>query len=159
MLPNKKEISIVLICTALFGLLTAIFIGLRPEHYFMIILFLVLFFVGLPTRKLAVGLLPFVAFGVSYDWMRVFPNYRVNPIDVEGLYNLEKSLFGISDNGTIITLCEFFQVHNAPALDFLSGVFYFGWVPVPVAFALYLYFSKQRVTFLHFSLAFLLSTY
>ena len=155
MLPSKKEIFTVLIFTALFALLTGIFIGLRPEHYLMIVLFLVLFFICLPTRKLAVGLLPFVAFGVSYDWMRVFPNYRVNTIDVEGLYNLEKSLFGISDNGTVITLCEFFQTHNAPVFDFLSGMFYFGWVPVPIAFALYLYFSKQRVWFLHFSLAFL----
>lgn len=155
MLPSKKETFSVLIGTTLFAVLTAIFIGLRPEHYLMIVLFLILFFVGLPTRKLAVGLLPFVIFGVSYDWMRVFPNYRVNPIDVEGLYNLEKSIFGISDNGTIVTLCEYFQVHNAPFFDFLSGVFYFGWVPVPVGFALYLYFSKQRSCFLHFSLAFL----
>ena len=49
-------------------------------------LFLVLFFAGKTTRKLAVALLPFVVFAVSYDWMRVYPNYQVNPIDVQGLY-------------------------------------------------------------------------
>ena len=54
---------------------------------------------GKTTRKLAVALLPFVVFAVSYDWMRVYPNYRVNPIDVQGLYEAEKSLFGISGMG------------------------------------------------------------
>lgn len=154
-LPSKKESIIAILFTLLFGILTAIFVGIRPEHYFMIGLFLILFFTSLPTRKLAVGLLPFIIFGVSYDWMRVYPNYKVNPIDVEDLYNLEKTLFGITDNGVVVTLCEFFQVHNTPFLDFLSGLFYFAWVPVPVGFALYLYFSKQRKCFLHFSLAFL----
>ena len=40
--------------------------------------------------------------------MRICPNYEVNPIDVEGLYNLEKSLFGVMDNGVLVTPCEFF---------------------------------------------------
>lgn len=49
-------------------------------------LFVVLFFAGKTTRKLAVALLPFIIFGISYDWMRAYPNYQVNPIDVQGLY-------------------------------------------------------------------------
>ena len=104
--PSKKESAIVIILTTLFLSLTAICIGLRPEHLFMIGLYLLLFFASSTTRKLAVALLPFALFGISYDWMRVFPNYEANPIDVEGLYNLEKDLFGIHANGTIITPCE-----------------------------------------------------
>lgn len=103
-LPSKKEAGTVIGLTALFLLLTAVCIGLRPEHVFMVGLYLLLFFAGKTTRKLAVALLPFALFGISYDWMRVFPNYEANSIDVENLYNLEKSLFGINDNGNILFL-------------------------------------------------------
>ena len=58
------------------------------------------------------ALLPFAIFGISYDWMRICPNYEVNPIDVAGLYNLEKSLFGVMDNGVLVTPCEYFAVHQ-----------------------------------------------
>ena len=94
-LPSKNEALITVITMALFLLLTGVFIGLRSEHFLMVALYLVLFFAGLPTRKLALALLPFAIFGISYDWMRICPNYEVNPIDVAGLYNLEKSLFEI----------------------------------------------------------------
>ena len=78
----------------------------------MAVLYLVLFFAGLPTRKLAVAcyLSPFLE--SLYDWMRICPNYEVNPIDVVGLYNLEKSLFGVMNNGLLVTPCEYFAAHN-----------------------------------------------
>ena len=113
-LPSKKETGTVIGLTVLFLLLTAVCIGLRPEHVFMTGLYLLLFFAGKTTRKLAVALLPFALFGISYDWMRVFPNYEANPIDVESLYNLEKSLFGINDNGNILIPCEYFRVSQLP---------------------------------------------
>ena len=83
-MPSKKETLTVIVIMALFLLLTAACIGLRSEHLLMAALYLVLFFAGLPTRKLAVALLPFAIFGISYDWMRICPNYEVNPIDVAG---------------------------------------------------------------------------
>ena len=138
-LPSKKEAGTVIGLTALFLLLTAVCIGLRPEHVFMVGLYLLLFFAGKTTRKLAVALLPFALFGISYDWMRVFPNYEANSIDVENLYNLEKSLFGINDNGNILIPCEYFAIHNCRIADILAGIFYLCWVPVPIAFGLWLY--------------------
>ena len=105
-------------------------------------------FAGLPTRKLAVALLPFAIFGISYDWMRICPNYEVNPIDVAGLYNLEKSLFGVMDNGLLVTPCEYFAAHNWPIADVFAGIFYLCWVPVPILFGLCLYFKKERKTYL-----------
>lgn len=116
-MPSKREALTVTVIMALFLLLTSIFIGLRSEHLLMAVLYLVLFFAGLPTRKLAVALLPFAIFGISYDWMRICPNYEVNPIDVAGLYNLEKSLFGVMDNGLLVTPCEYFAAHNWPIAD------------------------------------------
>ena len=47
-LPSKKETGTVIGLTALFLLLTAVCIGLRPEHVFMVGLYLLLF---LPARQ------------------------------------------------------------------------------------------------------------
>lgn len=105
--------------------------------------------------KLVVALLPFIIFGISYDCMRFYPNYLVNPIDVEGLYNLEKSLFGINYNGQVLTPCEFFAIHNCQIADFFAGIFYLCWVPVPIAFGLWLYWKGDRSLYLRFAMAFL----
>lgn len=153
--PSWKESVAVIGLSALFLMLTAACIGLRPEHIFMVALYLLLFFASQTTRKLAVALLPFALFGISYDWMRIFPNYEANPIDVEGLYNLEKSLFGINDNGQVLIPCEYFAIHNCRIADFLAGIFYLCWVPVPIAFGLWLYVKGERSLYLRFSMVFL----
>lgn len=137
-------------------MLTGIFVGIRPEHFLMAGLFLLLFFSGSYTRKLAVALLPFIVFAISYDWMRVWPNYEVNPIDVQGLYEAEKSLFGITVGGQTLIPCEFFAQHHCSVADFMAGIFYLCWVPVPIAFGLWLYFKGQRSMYLRFSMVFLL---
>ena len=142
--PPVRETMLVVVITVVFLLLTATCIGLRPEHFLMAGLFFVLFFAGKTTRKLAVALLPFIIFGVSYDWMRVYPNYQVNPIDVQGLYEAEKSLFGISVNGTTLIPCEYFAIHHWSIADFFAGVFYLCWVPVPIVFGLWLYLKGDR---------------
>ena len=154
--PPVRETMLVVVITVVFLLLTATCIGLRPEHFLMAGLFFVLFFAGKTTRKLAVALLPFIIFGVSYDWMRVYPNYQVNPIDVQGLYEAEKSLFGISVNGTILIPCEYFAIHHWSIADFFAGVFYLCWVPVPIVFGLWLYLKGDRRMYLRFAMVFLL---
>lgn len=87
--------------------------------------------------------------------MRVFPNYEVNPIDVAGIYNLEKSWFGINDNGNLLIPCEYFTLHNWKFADFMAGIFYLCWVPVPIAFGIYLYLKKERSLYLRFAMVFL----
>ena len=154
--PPVRETVLLVVITLAFLLLTATCIGLRTEHFLMTGLFLVLFFAGKTTRKLAVALLPFVVFAVSYDWMRVYPNYQVNPIDVQGLYEAEKSLFGISVNGDTLIPCEYFAIHHWPVADFFAGVFYLCWVPVPIAFGLWLYLRGDRQMYLRFAMVFLL---
>lgn len=155
-LPPIREALSVLVVSALFLLLTGVFVGIRPEHFLMVGLFLFLFFAGKTTRKLAVALLPFVIFGVSYDWMRVWPNYEVNPIDVRGLYEAEKSLFGIHIDGQTLIPCEYFALHHCSVADFMAGIFYLCWVPVPIAFGLWLYFKGKRNLYLRFAMVFLL---
>ena len=142
--------------SVLFLVLTWLCIGLRMEHLLLTGLFLTLFFISSTTRKLAVALLPFVVFAISYDWMRVYPNYRVNDIDVAGLYQAEKALFDLTIGGERLTLCEYFNLHHAPVADALAGFFYLCWVPVPILFGLYLYMKGERRYYLRFSMVFLL---
>lgn len=153
--PTLRESLLVCTISFVFLVLTALFIGLRLEHFFIVGLFFILFFAGVSFRKLAVALLPFILFGISYDWMRVYPNYRVNPIDIGGLYTAEKSLFGISANNGFVTPCEYFAAHHCAVADFFAGIFYLCWVPVPVLFGLWLYFKGYRKNYLRFSMVFL----
>ena len=50
--PSVREAVLVIVITAFFLILTAVCIGLRPEHFLMAGVFLVLFFAGQTTRKL-----------------------------------------------------------------------------------------------------------
>ena len=120
----------------------------------IIILWLVLLVIR-PTRKLALALLPWLIFAVTYDSMRLYPNYKVNPIDVRGVYEAEKSHFGIATAGTTLIPGEWFNIHNCSFADFMAGIFYLCWVPVPLAFAIYLYLKGKREMYLRFSFAFL----
>ena len=153
--PPLTDAIIFISLIVVFSILTNIFIGLRLEHLLGIIFFSMLFFFNTESRKLAVALIPFVIFGISYDWMRIFPNYTVNPIDVEVLYNLEKTIFGITDNGIKLIPCEYFLKYQHPVADFLSGIFYLGWVPIPISFGIYLYMKKKKDIYLKFALVFL----
>lgn len=154
--PSWHEALLAVGLTALFLLLTTLYVGLRSEHLLMAGLFLTLFFASAVTRKLGVALLPFIVFAISYDWMRVYPNYMVNPIDVQGLYEAEKSLFGFYADGELLIPCEYFARHHAAVADFMAGIFYLCWVPVPIAFGVWLYFSGRRELYLRFALVFLL---
>lgn len=122
---------------------------------YLIILFAVLVAVR-PTRKTALALTPWLLFACSYDWMRLWPNYEVNPIDVSGLYNAEKSLFGITTAQGVLTPCEYFALHHSTAADIMAGVLYLCWVPVPLAFGLYLYIKGNKRDYLRFSCCWLL---
>ncbi len=172
-MPERKHsrrmaVTVLAVC-ATFLLFQYLVVGLIPAQVLMVGLFLLLFFAHPASRRLAVALLPFVVFEVCYDWMRLWPNYMVNPIDVRGLYEAELSLFGISSAdmsplveenavpglGMQVTLCEYFYVHHCATADLLAGLFYLCWVPGPMAVGLWLYFSGRRRTYLHFAVAFL----
>lgn len=156
-LPSVKESCICAGALCLWLLVTALCVGFRPEHVVMAVLIFALFFFNGVTRRLVIALVPFFLFGISYDWMNILPNYEVNPVDVAGLYNTEKSLFGITvAQAEVLTPNEFFAIHHAPFMDFLAGIFYLCWVPLPIVYGLYLYFSGRRGAYLHFAIAFLL---
>lgn len=152
-----KESLVMLCALAVWLAVTALCVGFRTEHIWLALLIAALFFACRPTRRLVVALLPFIVFGISYDWMNVVHNYEVNPVDIRGLYESEKQLFGITAaDGTLLTPNEFFALHRTALMDFLGGVFYLCWVPVPIIFGLWMYFSGKVKPYLHFALVFLL---
>ena len=83
--PPKRELITLFICLGIWLVVTALFVGIRPEHPLLIALIAILFCVHPQTKKLVIALLPFILFAVSYDWMNIVPNYKVNPIDVQDL--------------------------------------------------------------------------
>ena len=85
----------------------------------------------------------------------IYQNKLLYSIDVAGLYNAEKSLFGVMDGGVLVTPCEYFAAHHWAIADIFAGIFYLCWVPVPILFGLCLYFKKERKTYLRFALVFL----
>jgi len=109
-----------------------------------------------PTRPVMRVLLPWAIFACSYDWMRLLPNYTINTIDIADLYNAEKHLFGISTSlGVVLTPGEWFNIHHCAVADFMAGLFYLCWVPVPLAFTLYLFLRGDRHSATRFAWAFL----
>ncbi len=155
-LPSRREGLTMGVCIAAWLAVTALCIGFRPEHLFMGALIAALFIANGATRRIILALVPFALFGISYDWMNILPNYKVNPVDIQGLYETEKSLFGIAvSEAMTLTPNEFFALHNTPVMDFMAGVFYLCWVPVPIIFGLWLFFKGQRVEYLHFAIVFL----
>ena len=153
--PTNRELLTLFLCLGIWLVVTALFVGIRPEHPLLIALIAVLFCAHPQTKKLVIALLPFILFAVSYDWMNIVPNYKVNPIDVQDLYEAEKSLFGITTAAGTVTPNEYFAEHHCAFMDFWAGFFYLCWVPVPILFGLSLYFMKQRNLYLRFAIVFL----
>ncbi len=154
-LPTRRETRIIVPVLLLWLIVTCLCVGFRPEHIYIAVALAALLFVTATTRRLVVALLPFIVFGISYDWMNILPNYEVNPVDIRGLYEAEKNIFGITTATGVLTPNEFFATHSSKLMDFLAGVFYLCWVPIPILFGLWLYFKRQYNVYLHFSLVFL----
>lgn len=130
-------------------------IGFRPEQVYLVVLFIISYFTAHITRKFIIGFSVFILFWILFDFMKAFPNYLYQPVHIEDLYNAEKTIFGITTADGKITPNEYWLSHHHPILDILTGFFYLCWVPVPLTFAVYLFFH-DREDFARFSLSFLL---
>lgn len=87
--------------------------------------------------------------------MKAFPNYQYNTVHIGDLYQLEKNLFGIHVGNEVLTPNEYWMLHKTPFLNVLTGCFYLSWVPFPLIFAVFLFYTNRREFFL-FSFTFLL---
>jgi len=66
------------------------------------------------------------------------------------VYALERRLFGIHG----LTPNEYWLAHRRTSLDIAAGFFYLCWMPLPLAFAGYLFY-KDKTVFLRYALTFL----
>ncbi|MCC9138608.1 phosphatase PAP2 family protein [Pontibacter silvestris] len=152
---SRKNVLVLILLSAGYLLLSYFLVGFKQDQLVLLGLVNGLYFISPVTRKFITGFSVFIVYWILYDYMKAFPNYWFNPVHIESLYNLEKSVFGIQSGGTVLTPNEFWIKCSNPVLDVMSGVFYLTWVPVPLAFAVFLFFKKRK-QFIYFALTFLL---
>lgn len=150
---TKKDLLLTSAISLGYLLLSALLIGYRSDQLFLVILFNLLYYISFPTRKFILGFSVYIAYWIVFDYMKAFPNYEYNAVNIESLYNAEKQLFGIEHNGRIVTPNEYWLLNTTSFLDVLSGVFYLCWVPVPLIFSAFMFF-KDREQFMQFALTF-----
>lgn len=149
-----KTIYTTLFISLAYLLLSFVLVGFKVDQLILIFIFNSLFYISPGTRKFILGFSIFIVYWVIFDYMKAFPNYIFTPVHIEDLYHLEEKLFGIHFNGQLLTPNEYWKLNTNSFLDVLTGFFYLMWVPVPLAFATYLFF-KRREQFVYFSLTFL----
>lgn len=136
-------------------LLSYLLIGFKTDQLVLTGLFNGCYFASKQSRKFILGFSIFIVYWIIFDYMKAFPNFRFNTVATGELYGLEKRLFGFNWNGAVLTPNEFFIRNHTPLLDVFSGIAYLCWVPVPLAFAAWLFF-RNRKYFFYFSLSFFL---
>jgi membrane-associated phospholipid phosphatase len=143
--------------SAAYLLVSYLLIGFRPVQLFLVVLCNILFFASLATRSFVTAFSVFIIYWIIFDYMKAFPNYKYHAVHIESIYNAEKNIFGITQSdGRVLTPNEYLQLHTNPLLNFMSGLFYLCWIPVPLMFATYLYYFRERRQFFYFAFTFLL---
>jgi len=150
-----QSVITVLAISSAYLLLSCFLVGFKPDQLVLIFIFNSLFFISSGSRKFIIGFSIFIIYWIIFDYMKAFPNYRYSAVHIADLYNVEKRIFGVRFNGDLITPNEYWKLNRTAFLDVMGGVFYLCWIPVPLAFAAFLFFRNKR-QFLYFSLTFVL---
>ncbi len=149
-----RHVLVASVVSAIYILLSWLLIGFKTDQLVLAVIFSACYLASSFTRKFILGFSIFIVYWIIYDYMKAFPNYAFNPVHIKSLYDLEKSIFGIAQGASILTPNEFWLQHSYTFIDVMTGIFYLCWIPVPLAFAGYLFF-KDKGRFLEFSLTFL----
>ncbi|MDP9078528.1 MAG: phosphatase PAP2 family protein [Bacteroidota bacterium] len=152
---NTRSVIIVAAITIFYLLFSAWLVGFKSDQLVLAGIFNVAFFASPISRKFITGFLIFIVYWVIFDYMKAFPNYNYNTVHIADLYNTEKRLFGVHFNGKLLTANEYWRINGKTWIDVAAGIFYLCWIPVPLAFAAFLFF-KNRKQFLYFSITFVL---
>ncbi|MBS7563053.1 inositol phosphorylceramide synthase [Mucilaginibacter sp. Bleaf8] len=150
----KSALTVVLVSVA-YLIVSYFLVGYKSDQLVLVGIFCSLYFSSGITRKFILGFSIFIVYWIIFDYMKAFPNYNYNPVHIADLYNTEKHLFGIKSGNLLLTPNEYWWIHHLSFLDVLTGIFYLCWIPVPLAFAAYLFFTNRN-QFLRFSLTFVL---
>ncbi len=145
----------VLVISTLYWLWKGLVIGVGTVEILLFSVWFVLCFISAGSRKLIIGFAPLFVYMFLYNSLKILHIYNPFTIHNEALYNLELRYFGVNLNGARVTLCEYFNEHLHPILDFISGASYITWVPFPVLFGIFLFIKKRNKLLFDFWLAFL----
>jgi len=151
---TKRNVLLNILIISIYLLWMNVTGSIKPEHFLLTIIWVISFYAFEKSRKLILAFSVFIIFWIIYDSMRIIPNYEVSTVHIKEPYELEKFLFGIKILNDTLTPNEFFNICNNNFFDFISGLFYINWMPVPIGFGVYLYYSDKKL-FLKYSLAFL----
>jgi hypothetical protein len=154
MITAIKNNIVILLSSLIYFVWVIGVIGLRPEHIYTYLIAFVLYNYNNKSKELFFGFLPFIILWITYDTMRVWPNYMINTVHIAEPYLFDKYWFGIETLSGRLTLNEFFATRTNLALDIITALFYLSWVPLPMAFAVYLWYNDRNI-FYRFSYAYL----
>jgi hypothetical protein len=129
-------------------------VGLRIEHIALFIIVGSAYILSPVSRRWVLAFAAFLVYWMLYDSLRVCPNYKVNPVHIVEPYMFDKQWFGVNSALGRITLNEYWAAHTSPFLDVLSALFYLSWVPVPMAFGVWLW-RNNKPLFVRFSYGYL----
>ncbi|MEO6149032.1 MAG: phosphatase PAP2 family protein [Mucilaginibacter sp.] len=152
---SLRSVLTVSLLSAAYLLLSWQMVGFKIDQVVLVVLSNAFFYASPLTRKFIIGFSIFIVYWIVFDYMKAFPNYNFNTVHIGDLYNYEKHIFGVNINGTLLTPNEYWRLHGNMFLDVLTGIFYLCWIPVPVGFAVYLFFINRR-QFISFLLTFFL---
>lgn len=152
---THANLIVALLLSVFYVAFTYFVVGWRNDHLHLLLVLLVAFFATPLSRKIFWAFLFFLIYWVLYDSLRAYPNYMVNAVSIQDLYELEKSLFGIKTQQGILTPNEFSAINSNSFLDVLAPSFYLTWVPIPMLFVVYLFFTNKPIM-AQFAFAFLL---
>jgi len=151
---TQSSLLFAVIASLAYLILSYFLIGFKSDQLVLVVIFNTLYFLSHTTRRFILAFSIFIVYWIIFDYMKAFPNYRYNDVHIQDIYNWEKSWFGLDWNNTVVTPNEFFAQNHSTVLDILSGIFYLCWIPVPLAFAAFMFF-KNRNLFFQFSLTFI----
>jgi hypothetical protein len=154
---NKKWVSIFAVLSLLYWMWFGLIIGVDELNFVFYLLFIILAFGTFGSRKVFVVFSPFFIYLLFYSSLKVLHKYNVFEIRIQELYDLEKSFFGFTYNGKVITANEYFLEHMNVFSDLFAGASYFTWVPFPVLFVFYFIYKKRPEIGFQYWIAFLIA--
>lgn len=152
---DKRHLLITSCVSIAYLLLSAWLLGFKTDQLWLMAIFNGCYYASRPTRRFILGFSIFIFYWIVFDYMKAFPNYLTGPVHIQDIYETEKAWFGTMVDGVRMTPNEYWLHNTHEWLDVLTGAFYLCWVPVPLAFAAYLFYT-DRLQFIHFALTFIL---
>jgi len=152
---NLKSVITVTLLSIAYLVISRIVVGYKSDQLVLVGLCNILFYLSSITRKFVIAFLIIIVYWIIFDYMKAFPNYKVAAVHIADLYNFEKKVFGIKLGNQVLTPNEYFRMHGTQFLDIMGGFFYLCWIPVPLAFGAYLFFTRPK-EYLGFAFTFFL---